>query len=192
MFSKYFIDDINVKDIKLSSLRQKIGVVQQDVFLFFATVRENIIYGKPDAKEDEIIQGAKDENIHEYIISLSEGYNSFISERGVKLSGGQKQRIAIARVFFKNSAILILDEAITSLDNTTELAIQTSIEKLSKDRTTVIIAHRLSTIKNADEIIVLSNKGIIERESHYELIKSKGRYSELYNAQFNGFISDEV
>lgn len=187
-----FIDGKEIKDVTLSSLRKNIGIVQQDVFLFYGTIRDNILYGNPEAKDQDIIEAAQAANIHDYIMTLPEGYDALIGERGVKLSGGQKQRLAIARVFLKNPPILILDEATSSLDNATELAIQASIERLAKDRTTVIIAHRLSTIKNADEIIVLSDEGIVERGNHDELIKVNGVYSELYHAQFKGFIPDIV
>jgi len=186
------IDGQSVRDVTLSSLRKNIGIVQQDVFLFYGTIRDNILYGNPEANEQMIIEAAKAANIHEFIMSLPEGYEAMIGERGVKLSGGQKQRLAIARVFLKNPPILILDEATSSLDNATELAIQASIERLAKDRTTVIIAHRLSTIKNADEIIVLSDEGIVERGDHDALINKNGVYSELYHAQFKGFIPDKI
>lgn len=186
------IDGQSVRDVTLSSLRKNIGIVQQDVFLFYGTIRDNILYGNPEANEQMIIEAAKAANIHEFIMSLPEGYEAMIGERGVKLSGGQKQRLAIARVFLKNPPILILDEATSSLDNATELAIQASIERLAKDRTTVIIAHRLSTIKNADEIIVLSDEGIVERGNHDALIVENGVYSELYHAQFKGFIPDKI
>jgi len=186
------IDNINIKDIKLYSLRKNIGFVQQDVFIFWGTVRENILYGNPEATDEEVIEAAKKANIHDFIINLKEGYDTIVGERGVKLSGGQKQRIAIARVFLKNPPILILDEATSSLDNATELAIQKSIEDLAKDRTTIIIAHRLSTIKNADEIIVLTDDGIKERGTHDKLIEINGIYSELYKAQFKGYIPDMV
>lgn len=187
-----FIDGKEIKDVTLSSLRKNIGIVQQDVFLFYGTIRDNILYGNPEAKDQDIIKAAQAANIHDYIMTLPEGYDALIGERGVKLSGGQKQRLAIARVFLKNPPILILDEATSSLDNATELAIQASIERLAKDRTTVIIAHRLSTIKNADEIIVLSDEGIVERGNHDQLIKADGVYSELYHAQFKGFIPDII
>jgi ATP-binding cassette subfamily B protein len=186
------IDGKNIKDVTLKSLRKNIGIVQQDVFLFYGTIRDNILYGNPEADDEAIMNAAKAANIHEFILSLPEGYEALIGERGVKLSGGQKQRLAIARVFLKNPPILILDEATSSLDNATELAIQASIEKLSKDRTTVIIAHRLSTIKNADEIIVLSDEGIVERGNHDELIMTGGVYSDLYHAQFKGYIPDKI
>lgn len=186
------IDDINIKDIKLYSLRKNIGFVQQDVFIFWGTIRENILYGNPDASDQEIVEAAKKANIHDFIMNLKNGYDTIVGERGVKLSGGQKQRVAIARVFLKNPPILILDEATSSLDNATELAIQKSIEELAKDRTTIIIAHRLSTIKNADEILVLTDEGIDERGSHEELIKLEGIYWELYKAQFKGYIPDKI
>jgi ATP-binding cassette subfamily B protein len=182
------IDNTNIKDIKLHSLRKNIGFVQQDVFIFWGTIRENILYGNPDATDREIVEAARKANIHEFIMDLKNGYDTIVGERGVKLSGGQKQRIAIARVFLKNPPILILDEATSSLDNATELAIQKSIEHLAKDRTTIIIAHRLSTIKNADEILVLTDNGIKEKGSHEELIKLEGIYWELYKAQFKGHI----
>ena len=173
------IDGISIYDITLSSLRNNIGVVQQEVFLFTGTIKENIKYGKQDATDAEIIEAAKKANIHDYIIGLKDGYNTFIGERGVKLSGGQKQRISIARVFLKNPPILILDEATSALDNTTEYLIQKSLEELCKGRTTIVVAHRLSTIKNADEIIVLTENGIEEKGSHAELIRKSGIYAEL-------------
>ncbi|WP_432408256.1 ABC transporter ATP-binding protein [Wukongibacter sp. M2B1] len=186
------IDGIDIRDIKLYSLRKNIGFVQQDVFIFWGSIRENILYGKPDATDEEVIEAAKKANIHDFIMSLKNGYDTIVGERGVKLSGGQKQRIAISRVFLKNPPILILDEATSSLDNATELAIQKSIEDLAKNRTTIIIAHRLSTIKNADEIIVLTDMGIEERGDHDSLIEQGGIYSELYKAQFKGYIPDIV
>ena len=184
------IDGNDIKDITLPSLRGQIGIVQQDVFLFFGSIRDNIAYGKPDATDEEIIAAAQKANIHEFILSLDDGYNAFVGERGVKLSGGQKQRIAIARVFLKNPPILILDEATSALDNENEFAIQKSIETLAKGRTTLIIAHRLSTIKNADEILVMTDQGIAERGSHDDLLKTQGLYSRLYHAQFRGYIPD--
>ena len=174
------IDNMNIKDVTQNSLRDNIGIVQQDVFLFSGSVRDNIIYGKVDASEEEIIQAAKNAEIHEYIMTLDDGYDTYIGERGVKLSGGQKQRISIARVFLKNPPIIILDEATSALDNETERAIQKSLNKLSQNRTTLVIAHRLGTIKNADEIIVLNENGIEEKGSHEELIKKNGVYSKLY------------
>lgn len=174
------IDNVSIKDVSLKSLRKNIGVVQQDVFLFTGTIRDNIICAKPDATDEEIIEAAKKARIHEFIESLPEGYNTYIGERGVKLSGGQKQRISISRVFLKNPPIIILDEATSALDNVTEREIQKSLEELSKDRTNLVVAHRLSTIKNADEIIVLADSGIVERGTHEELINMGGIYSSLH------------
>lgn len=178
------IDGINIAEMTRASLRSNIGIVQQEVFLFTGTVYDNILYGNVNATEAEVIEAAKKANIHDFIMSLDNGYNTYIGERGVKLSGGQKQRISIARVFLKNPPILILDEATSALDNTTELLIQKSLEDLCKGRTTVVVAHRLSTIKNADEIIVFGNEGILERGTHNELIALDSVYSDLYNSQF--------
>lgn len=178
------IDGIGIKDIKLKSLRKNIGLVQQDVFLFTGTIKDNILYGNPDATEEEIAEAAKRASIHDFIETLPNGYDTYIGEKGVMLSGGQKQRISIARVFLKNPPVLILDEATSSLDNQTEIAIQKSLEELSHGRTTLIIAHRLSTIKNADEIVVLSSEGIEESGKHEELLERNGIYSELYKSQF--------
>lgn len=178
------IDGINIKDMTRASLRNNIGIVQQEVFLFTGTIYDNILYGNVEATEKEVIEAAKKANIHDYIMSLDDGYNTYIGERGVKLSGGQKQRISIARVFLKNPPILILDEATSALDNATELLIQESLEDLCKGRTTVVVAHRLSTIKNADEIIVFGNEGILERGTHEKLIAQNGIYTGLYNSQF--------
>jgi len=174
------IDNKSIYDVKLDSLRESIGIVQQEVFLFTGTIRDNILYGKVDATEEELLRAAKMANIHEFINALPEGYDTYIGERGVKLSGGQKQRISIARVFLKNPPILILDEATSALDNATEHIIQESLEKLCAGRTTIVVAHRLSTIKNADEIIVLGNAGIIEQGTHKELIEKQGEYSKLH------------
>ncbi len=179
-----YIDNLDIKDFTRKSLRKNIGIVQQDVFLFTGTIMDNIHCGKFDATKEEVVNAAKMANIHEFIMTLPEGYDTYVGERGVKLSGGQKQRISIARVFLKNPPILILDEATSALDNATELLIQNSLEALSKGRTTVVVAHRLSTIKNADEIILITDQGILERGRHEELIKSKGIYAELYNSQF--------
>ncbi|MCX7951093.1 MAG: ABC transporter ATP-binding protein/permease [Clostridiales bacterium] len=179
-----YIDDVDIKDIKIKSLRKNIGIVQQDVFLFAGTIRENIAYGKLDATEDEIIRAAKAANAHDFIMELEDGYDTYIGERGVKLSGGQKQRISIARMFLKNPPILILDEATSSLDNQSEAIIQKSIEELSKNRTTFIIAHRLATVKSAKRIIVLTENGIEEEGTHRELMEKKGTYYELYKTQF--------
>ncbi|NFG26210.1 ABC transporter ATP-binding protein [Clostridium botulinum] len=173
------IDGKSIYDVTLDSLRENIGIVQQEVFLFTGTIRDNILYGKTNASEEEIIKASKMANIHEFIESLPEGYDTYIGERGVKLSGGQKQRISIARVFLKNPSILILDEATSALDNATEHIIQESLKKLCEGRTTIVVAHRLSTIQNADEIVVIGNKGIIEKGSHDELMKLNGEYSKL-------------
>jgi len=186
------IDGINIKDVKLKSLRENIGLVQQDIFLFTGTIRENILYGKPDAEDAEVVKAAKDANIHDFIMSLPEGYDSYIGEKGIKLSGGQKQRISLARAFLKNPAILILDEATSALDSEAEIIIQQALEKLAVGRTVLVIAHRLSTIKNANGIVVLTDQGIKEKGSHNELIARDGLYAKLYNAQFRGFIPDEI
>lgn len=187
---KMTIDGINIKDITLKSLRKNIGVVQQDVFLFTGTIKDNILYGNPEASNEKVVEAAQNANIHEFIMSLPEGYDTYVGERGVKLSGGQKQRISIARVFLKNPPILILDEATSALDNASELIIQKSLEALSKGRTTIVVAHRLSTVKNADEIVVLTSDGILERGNHTELIKNNSLYAKLYNSQFNGFMRE--
>ncbi len=181
---KITIDGKDIKDFTLQSLRKNIGIVQQDVYLFCGTVRENIAYGKPDASDEEIIEAAKNANIHDFIMSLPDGYDTFVGERGTRLSGGQKQRISIARVFLKNPPILILDEATSALDNESERHIQKSLEELSKNRTTITIAHRLSTIRGADEIIVITENGISERGSHDELMKIDGIYAKYYRMQF--------
>ncbi len=179
------IDGQDIRHVSRSSLRQKIGIVQQDVFLFTGTIFDNIAYGKLGASREEVIEAAKKANIHNYIMSLPEGYETFVGERGVKLSGGQKQRISIARVFLKNPPILILDEATSALDNVTENYIQDSLDDLCKNRTTIVVAHRLSTIKHADEIIVMDREGVKERGTHNELLeKGDGIYKELYEAQF--------
>lgn len=180
------IDGKDIKDVTVESLRNSIGIVQQDVYLFSGTIKENIAYGKPDALPEEIVKAAREADIHDYIMSLDDGYDTYVGERGVKLSGGQKQRISIARVFLKNPPILILDEATSSLDNESERIIQSSLEKLSKNRTTIVIAHRLSTIRNSDEIIVIDDEGIKERGTHSELIKKEGIYAKYYNMQFEG------
>lgn len=170
----------NIKKIKLESLRNSIGIVQQDVYLFGASVKENIAYGKPDATFDEIVEAAKKANIHDFIMTLPDGYDTFVGERGTRLSGGQKQRISIARVFLKNPPILILDEATSALDNESEQHIQKSLDALSKNRTTITIAHRLSTIQNADEILVIDGQTIKERGTHEELITFGGLYAKYY------------
>ncbi len=189
---KISIDSINIKDIKIKFLRENIGLVQQDIFLFTGTIKENILYGKPDAEDAEVVKAAKDANIHDFIMSLPEGYDSYIGEKGIKLSGGQKQRISLARAFLKNPAILILDEATSALDSEAEIIIQQALEKLTVGRTVLVIAHRLSTIKNANQIVVLTDEGIKEKGNHDELIAKDGLYAKLYNAQFRGFIPDEI
>ena len=174
------VDGIDVRDIKIKSLRENIGIVQQDVYLFSGTVKDNIGYGKSDASDGEIIEAAKLAVAYEFIKNLPDGFDTYVGERGVKLSGGQKQRISIARVFLKNPPILILDEATSALDNKSEIIVQDSIEKLSKGRTTITIAHRLTTVQNADLIIVMTKDGIIERGSHKELMDKKDYYYNLY------------
>ena len=178
------IDGHDISTLTLDSVRKNIGIVQQDVFLFAGTIKENILYGRPDATEEEIIDAAKKANIHDYIMTLQNGYETEIGERGVKLSGGQKQRISIARVFLKNPAILILDEATSALDNTTEVLIQEALDELCKGRTTLVVAHRLSTIRNADEIVVVTEGVIAERGTHEELMEKGGTYKDLYKLQF--------
>ncbi len=178
------IDGINIQDFTYESLRQNIGIVQQDVFLFSGTIWDNIAYGNIDASEEEILEASKLANIHDFVMELPDKYDTNIGERGVKLSGGQKQRLSIARLFLKNPPILILDEATSALDNATELLIQDALDKLSKGKTSLIVAHRLSTIKNADTIVVLTEKGIVEQGSHEELLSHGGLYKELYESQF--------
>lgn len=174
------IDGKSIKEVSLNSLRKNIGVVAQDVFLFTGTIKENIIIGKSDATDEEVIDACKKARIHEFIMTLPQGYDTYVGERGVKLSGGQKQRISIARIFLKNPPIMILDEATSALDNVTEYEIQKSLEELGKNRTNLVVAHRLSTIQNADEIIVLTENGIEERGTHKELIEKSGVYSRLH------------
>ncbi len=178
---KITIDGKDVRTLTLKSLRSQIGMVQQDVYLFAGTIRDNIAYGKPGASMDEIIEAAKRANIHDFIRELPDGYDTYVGERGARLSGGQKQRISIARVFLKNPPILILDEATSALDNESERWIQQSLEELSKDRTTITIAHRLSTIRGADEIIVITEDGIAERGTHETLLAKGGIYAHYYN-----------
>jgi len=176
------IDGMDVRNIKLRNLRNNIGIVQQDVYLFAGSVFDNIKYGRPDATDEEVIGAAKDANAHEFIMQLPDGYDTYIGQRGVKLSGGQKQRLSIARVFLKNPPILIFDEATSALDNESEKVVQESLEKLANHRTTFVIAHRLSTIRNAKKILVLTENGIEEQGTHDELMKFEGAYSRLYNA----------
>lgn len=178
------VDNKDIRDLKLKSLRQNIGLVQQEVFLFTGTIKDNILYGKSQASDEELMEAAKKAKIHDFILSLPNGYDTYVGEKGVKLSGGQKQRISIARLFLKNPPILILDEATSALDNETEIQIQKSLEELARGRTTLVIAHRLSTIKNADEILVLTNEGVVERGSHKTLLDQDGLYARLYNSQF--------
>ena len=178
------IDGTNIKEFTLDSLRKQIGIVQQDVFLFGGTIKDNILYGNLEASEEELIEAAKKANIYDYIQSLPKGFETEIGERGVKLSGGQKQRLSIARIFLKNPSILILDEATSALDNTTELLIQNALDELCKGRTTIVVAHRLSTIRNADEIMVISDGNIKEKGTHDELMKENGAYKILYDLQF--------
>lgn len=179
-----YIDGVDIGRMSLESLRRNIGIVQQDVFLFVGTIRDNIMYGRPDATEEEMIHAAKCANIHDYIMTLPRGYDTEIGERGVKLSGGQKQRLSIARVFLKDPAILILDEATSALDNTTEVLIQSALDELCCGRTTIVVAHRLSTVRNADEIAVVTDGLITERGTHAELMERGGIYRELYALQF--------
>jgi len=179
------IDGQDIRDITLKSLRSQIGIVQQDVYLFVGTVYENILYGRPDATREEVIEAAKKANAHDFIMSLPNGYDTDIGQRGIKLSGGQKQRLSIARVFLKNPPILIFDEATSALDNESEKVVQDSLETLAQNRTTFVIAHRLSTIKNAEKILVLSDDGIEEEGTHEELLAKKGIYEKLYNMQFH-------
>ena len=174
------IDGKDVRNLTLESLRNQIGLVQQDVYLFCGSIKENIAYGKPGASMEEIEDAARKANIHDFIMELPDGYDTFVGERGTRLSGGQKQRISIARVFLKNPSILILDEATSALDNESERWIQKSLEELAKNRTTITIAHRLSTIRNADEILVVADNGIAERGTHEELLKQGGIYAH-YN-----------
>ena len=176
-----YIDGTDIRDVTQKSLRNNIGIVQQDVYLFAGTIKDNILYGKPEASDEEVIQAAKNANAHDFIKELPDGYNTYIGQRGIKLSGGQKQRLSIARVFLKNPPILIFDEATSSLDNESEKVVQESLESLAKNRTTLVIAHRLTTIRNAKTIIVLSENGIEERGTHEELMKKNGAYRKLYD-----------
>ncbi|MGE5464466.1 MAG: ABC transporter ATP-binding protein [Syntrophothermus sp.] len=178
------LDGVDIREIKLDSLRRNVGVVQQDVYLFAGTVFENIRYGKPDASEAEVVEAARKANAHDFILSLPDGYQTDIGQRGVKLSGGQKQRLSIARAFLKDPPVLILDEATSSLDNESERVVQESLERLARDRTTLVIAHRLSTIRNAQRIMVLTDQAIEEEGTHSELLALNGAYARLYNRQF--------
>lgn len=178
------IDGQDIRNVTAQSLRQNIGIVQQDVYLFNASVKDNILYGRPGATDEEVVEAAKRANIHDYIMTMEQGYDTVIGERGVRLSGGQKQRLSIARVFLKNPPILILDEATSALDNATEILIQNALDELCVGRTTLVVAHRLSTVKNADEIMVISNGEITEQGTHEALMQKRGVYAELYNLQF--------
>ena len=184
------IDGRDIRDITYASLRKNIGIVQQDVFLFGGTIYDNILYGRLDATFEEVVKAAKDANIYDFIMNLPNKFDTEVGERGVRLSGGQKQRISIARVFLKNPKILILDEATSALDNTTEILIQKALDKLSKDRTTIVVAHRLSTIRNADKIAVIQKGKVKEIGSHDELIDRNGIYTHLYNLQFKTYEDD--
>jgi len=177
------LDGQDIRGVTLRSLRQNIGIVQQDVYLFAGTVAENISYGKRDASRQEIIAAARQAHAHEFIMSLPDGYDTDIGQRGVRLSGGQKQRLSIARVFLKDPPIIIFDEATSALDNESEKAVQDSLEKLANNRTTLVIAHRLSTIRNAQRIVVLSETGIGEQGAHEDLLALNGIYANLYNMQ---------
>ncbi len=179
-----YIDGKPISGMTRASVRRNVGIVQQDIYLFNARIRDNILYGRPDATEEEVIAAAKSANIHDYVMTLEHGYDTVIGERGVKLSGGQKQRLSIARVFLKNPPILILDEATSALDNTTELLIQSSLDELCRGRTTIVVAHRLSTVKNADTIAVISDGVITEQGDHDTLMALDGTYAHLYNLQF--------
>ena len=178
------IDGMDIRDIKLADLRNNIGIVQQDVYLFAGTIMDNIRYGRPDATDEEVVRAAKNANAHDFIMAFPDGYDTDIGQRGVKLSGGQKQRLSIARVFLKNPPILIFDEATSALDNESEQVVQRSLEGLAKDRTTFVIAHRLTTIQNAQKILVLTEDGIAEEGTHEELLKKKGIYESLYHRNF--------
>ena len=185
------IDGEDIRNFTLHSLRSSIGIVQQDVYLFAGSIRDNIAYGKPTASDEEIIEAAKKANIHDFIEALPDGYDTYVGERGTRLSGGQKQRVSIARVFLKDPKILILDEATSALDNESERHIQKSLEELAKNRTSITIAHRLSTIRNADEIIVITENGMEERGTHKELLAKNGVYANYYRLQFEGLDYDE-
>jgi ATP-binding cassette subfamily B protein len=181
---KILIDGEDIRNITMDSLRRNIGIVQQDVFLFAGTIRENILYGCKNASDEEVVEAAKKANIHEFAISLPDGYDTQIGERGVKLSGGQKQRISIARVFLKNPSVLILDEATSALDSSTEILIQQSLDKLCEGRTCIVVAHRLSTIRNADRIFVITDGKAVESGTHEELMEYGGIYKNLYELQY--------
>jgi len=176
------IDGKPAESYTRESIRRNIGIVQQDVYLFNSTIRDNILYGRPDASEEEVIEAAKKAGIHDYITTLDNGYDTVVGERGVRLSGGQKQRLSIARIFLKNPPILILDEATSALDNATEILIQNALNELCRGRTTLIVAHRLSTVQGADEIVVVSDGKVSERGTHSELLEKEGIYASLYRS----------
>ena len=178
------IGGVDINDVSSETLRAKIALVAQDVFLFAGSIKDNILYGNPNATDEEVVQAAKRANIHEFILGLENGYDTEVGERGVKLSGGQKQRISIARAFLKDPSILILDEATSALDNMTEMQVQAALSELAKGRTTIVVAHRLSTVKNADEILVIENGKITECGNHESLVELGGLYAELYRYQF--------
>jgi ATP-binding cassette subfamily B protein len=186
------IDGHNVKDIALESLGELIGVVTQETYLFHASVRENLLYARPDATEEEMMAAAKAAAIHDRIMELDDGYDTIVGERGYKLSGGEKQRIAIARVILKNPRVLILDEATSALDTHSERLIQAALEPLMKGRTTLAIAHRLSTILSADVILVVNRGEIVERGTHEQLLAQGGLYAKLYNEQFSQRVQEEI
>lgn len=186
------IDGVSIKDITANSLRKNIGIVQQDVFLFTGTFRDNILYGDPNATDEQVIEAAQKANIHDYIMSLEKGYDTEIGERGVKLSGGQKQRLSIARVFLKNPSILILDEATSALDNTTETLIQQALSDLCVGRTTLVVAHRLSTVRKADNILVINKGKIEESGTHDELLEKNGIYKNLHESQYKDIALDPI
>ena len=181
---KITIGGTDINDVTTGDLRDKIALVAQDVFLFSGSIRDNIMYSAPDKTEEEMLLAAKRANIHDYVMSLPNGYDTEVGERGVKLSGGQKQRISIARAFLKNPPILLLDEATSALDNMTEMQVQSALSELSEGRTTIVVAHRLSTVKNADEILVITDGEITERGTHEDLVSLGGLYAELYRYQF--------
>ncbi|NLJ55604.1 MAG: ABC transporter ATP-binding protein [Firmicutes bacterium] len=184
------IDGTDIRDYTQRSLRQNIGIVQQDIFLFNGTIRENIAYGRIDTTEEEVVQAAVQANAHDFIMELADGYDTYTGERGVMLSGGQRQRIAIARIFLKNPPILILDEATSALDNETEALIQEALFALSRNRSTLVIAHRLTTVRRANRILVLTDDGIVEEGTHEQLLEKGGYYARLYRAQFDGLIPE--
>ncbi len=184
------IDGIDIRDMTQASLRNQIGIVQQDVFLFGTTIRENVAYGRLGATDEEIIEALRRASLDEFVLSLPDGLSTSVGERGLKLSGGQKQRLAIARIFLKNPPILILDEATSALDTATEYAIQQALAALSEGRTTLVVAHRLATIRNADRIVVVGTEGIIEQGNHDALLQQDGAYARLHGAQFRGFAAE--